>query len=121
MVLLEPDPASKAATVQDVASRTFIVSTWHPTEAGAREQARLRGLLDEAPAIRAILDENPARAAAMAASLGVLIRLVPALLPFLSQIASAMALHNPMGTTRWAQPDGHNPMGTSDSSSSGGE
>ncbi len=72
--------------------RTVTVSTFHPTEAGAREQARLRALLDEAPAIRTALDENPARAAAMAASLGVLLVLVPSLLPVLGQLAGAMGM-----------------------------
>ena len=76
--------------------RTVTTSTFHATEAGAREQARLRSQLDAAPAIRAMLDQDPGRAAAMAASLGVLILLVPVLLPFLGQIASAMTLHNPV-------------------------
>ena len=70
--------------------RTVTVTTFNPTEAGAREQARLRALLDEAPAIRDALDHEPARAAAMAAALGALIVLVPALLPLLGQIAHAM-------------------------------
>jgi hypothetical protein len=77
--------------------RTVTISTFHPTEAGAREQARLRTLLDEAPAIRAELDRDPARAAAMAASLGVLLVLVPALLPVLGQLASAMGLPQATG------------------------
>lgn len=71
--------------------RTVTVTTHHPTEQGAREQARLRAMLDEAPAIREALDSNPSRAAAMAAALGPLIVLVPALLPLLGQIAHAMA------------------------------
>lgn len=71
--------------------RTVTVHTYHPTEAGAREQARLRGMLDTAPEIRAALDSNPARAAVMAAALGTLLVLVPALLPFLGQIGNAMA------------------------------
>lgn len=79
--------------------RTVTVRSWHPTEAGAREQSRLRGLLGAAPAIRAMLDEDTNRAAAMAASLGVLILLVPALVPFLGQCAEAMALHNLSGTS----------------------
>ena len=73
--------------------RTVTIRSWHPTAAGAREQTRLRGMLDTAPAIRALLDEDRSRAAAMAASLGVLIVLVP--LPLLGQMTSAMALHNP--------------------------
>lgn len=71
--------------------RTLTITTFHPTEAGAREQARLRAALDEAPAIAAELDRDPPRAAAMAAALGPLIVLVPALLPLLGQIAHAMA------------------------------
>lgn len=71
--------------------RTVTVATFHPTEAGAREQARLREMLDTAPEIQAELDRNPSRAAAMAAALGPLIVLVPALLPLLGQIANAMA------------------------------
>jgi hypothetical protein len=77
--------------------RTVTVSTFHPTEAGRREQARLRTLLDEAPAIREALDHNPARAAAMAASLGVLLVLVPSLLPVLGQLANAMGLPQTSG------------------------
>lgn len=73
--------------------RTVTVSTWHLTEAGAREQARLRGMLDEAPAIRGMLDENPGRAAAMVAALGPPVLLVPALLPFLGLISNALAAH----------------------------
>lgn len=72
--------------------RTTAVSTFQPTEAGRREQARLRTLLDDAPAIAAELDRDPPRAAAMAAALGPLIVLVPALLPVLGQLAHAMAL-----------------------------
>ena len=72
-------------------SRTVTISTWHLTEAGGREQARLRGMLDEAPAIRGMLDENPGRAAAMVAALGPLILLVAVLLPFLGLISSALA------------------------------
>lgn len=72
--------------------RTVTVTTFHPTEAGAREQARLRALLQEAPEIRAALDSDPARAAAMAAALGMLLVLVPALLPVLGQLANAMGL-----------------------------
>jgi hypothetical protein len=70
--------------------RSVTVSSFHPTEAGAREQARLRAALEEAPAIAAELDRDPPRAAAMAAALGPLIVLVPALLPLLGQIALAM-------------------------------
>lgn len=83
--------------------RTVTVRSWHPTEAGAREQTRLRGMLDTAPAIRAMLDQDRSRAAAMAASLGGLILLVP----FFAEFASAMAMHN--------QPD------TSDSGDGAGE
>jgi len=71
--------------------RTVTITTFHPTEAGAREQARLRAMLDHAPAIAAELDRNPPRAAAMAAALGPLIVLVPALLPVLGQLTHAMA------------------------------
>jgi hypothetical protein len=74
--------------------RTVTVFTYHPTEAGAREQARLRDLLAGAEGIRAALDSNPARAATMAAALGPMILLVPALLPFLGQLGHAMAMPN---------------------------
>jgi uncharacterized membrane protein YgcG len=71
--------------------RTLTITTFHPTEAGTREQARLRAALDEAPAIAAELDRDPPRAAAMAAALGPLIVLVPALLAVLGPLAHAMA------------------------------
>lgn len=71
--------------------RTLTITTFHPTEAGMREQARLRAALDEAPAIAAELDRDPPRAAAMAAALGPLIVLVPALLAVLGPLAHAMA------------------------------
>jgi hypothetical protein len=77
--------------------RSVTVHTYHPTEAGRREQARLRGMLDEAPQIRAALDSDPARAAAMAMALGSLLVLVPALLPFLGQIGQALAAAPPGG------------------------
>jgi hypothetical protein len=72
--------------------RTVTVYTYVPSEAGAAEQARVRAALEAAPDIRRALDEDPGRAAAMAAALGGLIVLVPALLPFLGQIGHAMAL-----------------------------
>ena len=71
--------------------RNVTLTTFHPTEAGAREQARLRAMLDNAPAIAAELDRDPPCAAAMAAALGPLIVLVPALLAVLGPLAHAMA------------------------------
>jgi len=88
--LLEEQRHQETRRTLVVFRRTVTVSTFHPTAAGTREQARLRTLLDEAPAICAELDRDPARAAAMAASLGVLLVLVPALLPVLGQLAAAM-------------------------------
>ncbi|MCX7379148.1 MAG: hypothetical protein NTY94_20660 [Alphaproteobacteria bacterium] len=71
--------------------RGVTITTSHPTDSGAREQARLRAMLDNAPAIAAELDRDPPRAAAMAAALGPLIVLVPALLAVLGPLAHAMA------------------------------
>jgi hypothetical protein len=71
--------------------RSVTITTFHPTDSGAREQARLRTLLDDAPAIAAELDRDAPRAAAMAAALGPLIVLVPALLAVLGPLAHAMA------------------------------
>ena len=48
-------------------------------------------MLDDAPAIAAELNRDPPRAAAMAAALGPLIVLVPALLAVLGPLAHAMA------------------------------
>lgn len=71
--------------------RSVTITTFHPTDSGAREQARLRTMLDNAPAIAAELDRDPPRAAAMAAALGPLIVLVPALLAVLGPLAHALA------------------------------
>jgi len=90
--LLEQRSHQEQRRMLFLVKRMVTVFTYHPTEAGAREQARVRAALDAGPAIRQALDENPARAAAMAAALGPLIVLVPALLPFLAQIGHAMAL-----------------------------
>jgi hypothetical protein len=71
--------------------RTVTVSTFHPTEAGKREQARIRDAIDQGPEIRALLDSDPPRAAAMALALGPLLLLIPALMPVLGQLSGAMA------------------------------
>lgn len=71
--------------------RTVTVSTFHPTAAGQREQARIRAAIDQGPEIRAALDSDPPRAAAMAAALGPLLLLVPALLPVMGLLSGAMA------------------------------
>lgn len=71
--------------------RTVTVSTFAPTEAGRREQARIRAAIDQGPEIRAALDSDPPRAAAMALALGPLLLLIPALLPVLGLLSGAMA------------------------------
>lgn len=71
-----------------VFKRSVTMTTHRPTEAGERERSRLREVLDQAPEIRHLLDRDPARAAAMAAALGPLIFLVPALLPLIDRLAA---------------------------------
>jgi hypothetical protein len=75
--------------------RTVTVSSFAPTEAGRREQARIRSAIDQGPEIRAALDTDPPRAAAMALALGALLVLVPALIPVLGQLAAAMGVAAP--------------------------
>lgn len=68
----------------------FRSSVHVPTAAGLAVQARLRELAARAAEIPPVLERDPARAAALAASLGPLVLLLPALLPHLGPLMGAL-------------------------------
>jgi hypothetical protein len=71
----------------------FIRSQAH-TPAGHVELERIKSGLDQARQIPSLLKSEPARAAAMAASLGTLVLLAPTLMPHFKPLSDAMRLHS---------------------------
>lgn len=87
----------------------FKRECWAHTPAGKALATRVEALFEDARRIPEFLDRSPAQAAALAASLGGLILLVPELRPYLNDIATVMR-----------QPTGHGPGGGDTGSSTYG-